>query len=65
MEDQFKTRMKLVHQNKLKSEDVGKYTCLEEKSHYDVLRERFFFQNEINWFFEDYADELSRTDKPF
>lgn len=48
IEDQFKTRMNLVNENKLKSEEVARYTCLEEKSHYDVLRERSFFQNIIN-----------------
>ena len=50
MEDQFKTRMKLVNEDKLKSEEVAKYTCLEDKSHYDVLRERFFFQNIMSRF---------------
>ncbi|KKM04326.1 hypothetical protein LCGC14_1061550, partial [marine sediment metagenome] len=31
----------------------------------DVLQERFFFQNEINWFFKDYAKEIKALEKKF
>ena len=58
MEDQFKTRMYLVKEGKIKSEDIAKLTSLKNNSHYNVLSERIFFQNEIKWFFKDYANDL-------
>ena len=63
--DQFKCRMDLVDENILKPEEIAKLTSLEGKSHFDVLRERFFFQNEINWFFKDYSSEINELQKKF
>ena len=65
MIDQFICRMNLVDENILKSEEIAKFTSLEGKSHYDVLRERFFFQNEIYWFFKDYSNEINALEKKF
>ncbi|MFW9873710.1 MAG: hypothetical protein ACFFG0_11450 [Candidatus Thorarchaeota archaeon] len=96
LKDQFITRMDLVAQGKIKSEDIAKLTkkiyyygddyvicfaCGEQldkdieacpdcnspvgKTHYDVLQERFFFQNEIKWFFNDYTKEIKELEKKY
>ncbi|MHA2336931.1 MAG: hypothetical protein ACXACX_06500 [Candidatus Hodarchaeales archaeon] len=63
--DQFISWMNLVTEGKLKSAEIAKLITLNGKSHYDVLRERLFFQNELDWFFRDYADEIEELEKKF
>ncbi|MFW9988264.1 MAG: hypothetical protein ACFFC3_06380 [Candidatus Odinarchaeota archaeon] len=65
MKDQFMTRMELVANNKLKSEDLAKLTSLKGKSHYDVLRERIFLQNKPKWFFKDYPEEIKEFEDEY
>ncbi|MBY8986372.1 MAG: hypothetical protein KGD65_14965 [Candidatus Lokiarchaeota archaeon] len=65
LEDQFRTRMDLVANGKLKSEDIAKLTSLRGKSHYDVLRERIFLQNKPKWFFKDYQKEIRELEKKY
>ncbi|TFG08247.1 MAG: hypothetical protein EU539_02900 [Promethearchaeota archaeon] len=57
MEDQFRARMDLIDKDLLKSEDIAKLTSLREKSHFDVLRERFFFQYIVDWFYKIYTSQ--------
>ena len=63
LKDQFITRMDLVANGKLKSEDVAKLTSLRGKSHYDVLRERMFLQNKPKWFFKNYPKEIIELER--
>ncbi|MHA1915720.1 MAG: hypothetical protein ACW986_18210 [Promethearchaeota archaeon] len=65
LSDQFITRMKLVANGKLKSEDVAKLTSLRGKSHFDVLRERMFLQNKPKWFFKNYPKEIKKLENEF
>jgi hypothetical protein len=62
LKDQFITRMNLVREGKIKSEDIGKLTSLRGKSHYDVLRERFFWQYIVDQMYNFYQEEISNLE---
>jgi len=61
--DQFKCRMDLIDEDKIKSEDIAKLTSLRDKSHYDVLRERLFLQTQIKIFWKQYSTEIKKLRK--
>lgn len=61
LKDQFITRMDLVADGKIKSEDIAKLTSLKGKSHYDVLRERFFWQYMIDQMYAFHIERLKKN----
>ncbi|MFX1425867.1 MAG: hypothetical protein ACFFBE_05395 [Promethearchaeota archaeon] len=96
LKDQFITRMDLLSQGKIKSEEIANLTkkfyydkydrlicfacgihfnkeaahcpnckALIGKTHYDLLRERMFFQNEIKWYTKDYSDKIPELEDEY
>ena len=39
--------------------------CSRGKTHYDVLRERIFFQNEIKWYAKDYSEQIQELEDEY
>ncbi|MHA1251888.1 MAG: hypothetical protein ACTSRP_18010 [Candidatus Helarchaeota archaeon] len=49
MQDQFLVRMDLIKNGKIDEKEVAKLVSLGNISHYDMLVQRFFFQNLLNF----------------
>ncbi|MHA1300060.1 MAG: hypothetical protein ACTSO9_11620 [Candidatus Helarchaeota archaeon] len=54
IEDQFKTRMNLIKENKLDPTDISKLVSLGDISHFDILCQRRFFLNLLENIMETY-----------
>jgi len=57
LEDQFKLRMQLIRENKLRLTDVSKLVSLGDVSHYDVLNQRQFFIHSL-----DHLDKIMKLE---
>jgi len=66
MQDQFLVRMNLIKSKKIDENEVAKLVSLGEVSHYDMLVQRFFFQNLIEFMIREYRERqksISTKDK--
>jgi hypothetical protein len=43
--DQYRCRLELVNAGKVSPGDIAKLTSLGDKSHHDLLQERYFYQS--------------------
>ena len=58
LEDQFKLRMRLIRENKLRVSDVSKLVSLGDVSHHDVLNQRQFFIHSL-----DHLDKIMKLEE--
>ncbi|UYP45540.1 hypothetical protein NEF87_001825 [Candidatus Lokiarchaeum ossiferum] len=60
--DQYRCRLDLVTQGKVSPGDIAKLTSLGEKSHFDLLQERYFYQSILQVYKKKFQNDDSFSD---